>query len=395
MRGFFGRLNRVVWVAMILGPAALAGLAEAQAPDLTRMDIVLKAIPDGPVARVEKETISAEEFRDLYLADLAFTMQMVRNADIPELTRIEIAMNSLRKLIERSILYQEAEKRGLSVTEDEVQKAWEREFKRMSTHMSEDENKPMTEAEFLEVAQTTKEDALAELKRALLIEKMQEQIVKDEGLHVTDQEIREFYEENKERARQPAMVHTRQVFIQSPLEQDGAPGVLGRDEARKRAEEALKRIHAGESIGAVSKSVSDGQLRDKEGDLGPLPLSALPEFMQEQIRQMKPGELSGVLESPHGFHIVELVETIPGKDPSFEELKPQIERLLKNRKTTEAVRAFCSKISDDSDLMSIYLDLDKQIALRPDLQKLLAEEANTQPQIGEEPLGESMNANEQ
>jgi len=62
------RTTRVLWVGVI-GLICGWGVV-GQAPELERMDIVLKAVPNGPVARVNGAMIDAEEFKDLYIGEL-------------------------------------------------------------------------------------------------------------------------------------------------------------------------------------------------------------------------------------------------------------------------------------------------------------------------------------
>jgi len=367
-------MNTSCWRRCCATAAALmvAGVAWAQAPDLAHMDIVLKAIPDGPVARVGKETIPPDEFRDLYIAEVTRLQRMARE-EAADIERIEIAVNCLRLLIERGILSQEAQKRGITVSQQELAESWEREVRRLGESLSRDEGNPLSEEEVLNLAHTTREEGLRELRRTLLIEKMRKRILDEKGITVTDKEVAQFFEENKENARRPDMVHIKQIFIRAQATQGTR---RAREDEEARAEMALKRIQAGESFAAVATSESDGALKEAGGDLGPMPLANLPDFLRESVMGMKPGELSGVIESDYGFHIVELVEVTPGEEPTLEEIAPRIRRMLLTRRGNQAVREFCSEVTEGEDVIHVYLDLEKQIGARPDLREFFAQESD-------------------
>lgn len=345
------------------------GLGGAQAPDLERMDIVLKAIPNGPVAVVGNERISSEEFRDLYIGELVRLQRMERREEISDLERIDIAMNCLRLLTERAILFQEAGRRKVTVSDAEVAKAWDQEVTRLGRSLSENTAEPLSEETVLKLAGVDREEALKQLHRTLVIEKIREQILKQKGVTVTDKEIEEFYKATETPGVQPDRVRIHQIFIKDPARSSGSSRGT-REEARRRAETALARVRSGQSFTSVAKAESETPFSGNE-EVAPVVLNRLPEPVQEAIRHMSPGELSGVIESPFGFHIVKLLEVLPGKEVPFEEVKPRIQRLLLTRKGNEAVRQFCAEVTEGKEPIHVFLDLDKQLRGRPDLRDKL------------------------
>ena len=99
-------------VALFIAPATYS-----QAPVLERMDIVLKSLPDGPVARVEGTSIGRQEFARLYEAELQRVSREGGLQDLPDEARAQLAMSALRMLVERALLYNEAIDRELTVPE--------------------------------------------------------------------------------------------------------------------------------------------------------------------------------------------------------------------------------------------------------------------------------------
>lgn len=128
---------------------------------------------------------------------------------------------------------------------------------------------------------------------------------------------REAYLTDPKRSIQPARYKPWQVLV----------SLLGRDKdvARKRAVEARERVLRGESLEEIAKEYSDDSLSKKSG--GELDLTALSEFevtFADALKKMKPGDVSEVIETRYGFHVIYLMEFMPEKKLSFEAMKPDL-----------------------------------------------------------------------
>ncbi|MDP1634200.1 MAG: peptidylprolyl isomerase, partial [Gallionellaceae bacterium] len=77
---------------------------------------------------------------------------------------------------------------------------------------------------------------------------------------------------------------------------------------RNRAEQALAKLQGGASFAQVAAGYSDAQDALKGGEIGWRPADRLPPLFSEPLQRMKPGEVSGILRSPSGFHIVKLLD---------------------------------------------------------------------------------------
>ena len=109
------------------------------------------------------------------------------------------------------------------------------------------------------------------------------------------------------------------------------------DAKRRRAEEALKQIRGGADFSQVAAGFSDAPDALKGGDLGWRAPARLPTVFSEPVRGMKPGEVSGVLRSSTGFHVVKLQEVRSRNQPTVVEQTQARHILIKvNEITSES-----------------------------------------------------------
>ncbi len=344
---------------------ALAVAAQAQVPDLTKLDVVMRAVPDGPIARINGVSIPREEFVALYRNELITMMARANTEDIPTPVRVELGVRCVARLVERELLFQEAQKRGLKVSEAEVTERWKEGIEGAQAQ-AKAAGKTITEAQILEQSGATRDEALKELRKAMLVEKVGEAIAKESGVSVSDAEIKEFYNKNKERFQRAEGYHLRQIFAGL---KKGADPAKAKEDARKKVEKALARIHAGESFEAVARDMSEAPDRDRGGDMGPLPTKALPPFFSEPAAKMKPGDLSDVIESELGCHLFQMIERVAGSEIPLDKATPHIRSMLQAKESGEAVNNFCDQFANKPGYIEVYLELEKTLAHEPGFEK--------------------------
>lgn len=382
MRGF-----RIMVVCGMLWMTAVCVVA--QAPDLDNMDLVLKAVPDGPVAEVNGTMIGADDFKDLYVAQLRRFAQFNRGTPLTDEIRLRVCFDALRMLFERELLLQGAAKRALTVSEQELEEAWQKRLTRIREAATAGDEQGPTEQEVLDNFGATREEAFKELHEALLVEKMRKAIVDESSIEVIDEEIARWYEANKSQTRRPDMCRLRQIYVRTPRGRQRTPEKEA--EAKQRAEDALKRVRSGESFESVVRDVSDGPGNAKEqgGDLGTGPVASLPEPVQKVVYGLKPGEVSDVIETTAGYHVFQLVEFTPGHNLSLEESTPGIRKIIEGAKAVEAVRTYCANTTNSEESIRTYIDLEKQLVVRPELAEMFSRRPQAPAQEPEPPAPDS------
>jgi len=101
-----------------------------------------------------------------------------------------------------------------------------------------------------------------------------------------------------------------------------------RDEQRRRIEQLLSKLQAGEDFATLAKSESEDTSNTQGGDLGWLKSEQLTVPFASAMAKLSIGQLSDVVETEYGFHIIKLLDHQPARQQSFEEVQKDIEQNL-------------------------------------------------------------------
>ena len=358
--------NPLARMTQAIASLALCGAAisaAGQAPPLEQMDIVLRSIPMGAIARINGESVPSRLFIDMYLGDVEVEERR-SGRRLTEAQRVAIGLRTLGMLVEREVMVREAAARGISVGDAELEEAWQHEIQELGEGLRRQGLPTPTEAEVLERAGVSRMDALQELRAALMVDRLQARLVEEANIRVDEEEVRRRFESIKANLSRGERIHVQQIFIGKPP----AGGADATAAARSRAEAALQRIRAGQRFETVARDVSEGAMAERGGDPGPMPVERMPPFMVAAARAMEPGAVSEVLESEVGFHVIRLVEILPGEEPTFDEHREGIRSQMRALEGLRIAKEFVSSRLDSGDYeIRTYLDIDRQLLAHPDV----------------------------
>ncbi len=160
---------------------------------------------------------------------------------------------------------------------------------------------------------------------------------------VTPQEIQDAYRDNQQQYSTPEQVKASHILLKTG---DGKK----EEDVRKRAEALLAKAKSGADFAALAKANSeDDSNKEKGGDLGFFGKgSMVPEFEQAAFA-LEPGQLSDVVKTGYGFHIIKLAEKKQASTRSIDEVRAQIEDQLKWERAQEQARQLADRIAPDID----------------------------------------------
>jgi peptidyl-prolyl cis-trans isomerase C len=162
------------------------------------------------------------------------------------------------------------------------------------------------------------------------------------GLTVSDQQEKEFYDKNQDKMKKPERVHVRHILVHADA---GAPAAE-KAKAKAKAEDLLKRAQKGEDFGKLAgENSEDPGSKIHGGDLPWFTHGQMePSFDKAAFALTKPNELSPVVESPFGYHVIQLVEREGAGVAPFEMVKGQIGEFLKQRQSQEKLAAHVQEL---------------------------------------------------
>jgi peptidyl-prolyl cis-trans isomerase C len=170
---------------------------------------------------------------------------------------------------------------------------------------------------------------------------------------VSEDDMKSYYDTHQDEFKTPEMVRARHILIRV----DKSASEEDKKKAKEKAEDILKRIHAGEDFAKLASDLSDDPVsKSKGGDLGFFPRGMMVKSFEEAAFALKPGEVSGIVESPFGYHIIKVEERKDSTIEPYDMVKNTInQKLLQDRKGPK-VSEFIDKAMKDAKV-EIHLEL--------------------------------------
>jgi len=170
-------------------------------------------------------------------------------------------------------------------------------------------------------------------------------------ISVSDAEVKAWYDGHKDRYQQAEERRASHILVMANADAPAAE----KSKAKSQAEEILKEVQKSPAkFAELAKQHSqDPGSASKGGDLGFFARGAMVKAFEDTAFKQKEGEISGLVQSEFGYHIIKLTGIKGGKQRSIEEVRPEIEGDLKRqaaaRKFAEAAEAFTNTVYEQSD----------------------------------------------
>ena len=311
---------------IVLGGLALAADKKAQAAKETKTaDIAATvngvAIPEKDVDRIIKDMAAQYKAK----TNNPITDDMMKNAK----TAI------LNKLIDAELLYQAGLKLGVADLDKKVDDQFNQKKKQFAT--------PAAYEKALKETNLTEKDLKLLVRKDIVINNLLGKEIADK-VTVSEDEQKKFYDENKDKFKTEESVRASHILIGVS---DKATAE-DKKKAREKAEAIRKRLLAGEDFAAVAKKESTCPSAPQGGDLGFFSKGQMvPEF-EKAAFALKPGDISDVVETKFGYHIIKVAEKKPAGTVSYDEAKKNIEQYLKGQKVQQGVNDYLAKLHKEA-----------------------------------------------
>lgn len=158
-------------------------------------------------------------------------------------------------------------------------------------------------------------------------------------VQVSQQDFAGYYDQHRDEYRVPEQVNVRHILIKTPpAGPDGKVDQKAVDAARAKAEDVLKQVKAGGDFAALAKKYSEDTTAKEGGALGWIGKGrTVPEFEQVAFSLPK-GSSSDLVKTTYGFHIIHVDDKHEAHVKTLEEVKPQVEPIIKQQKAAETAQ---------------------------------------------------------
>ncbi|MCX7826274.1 MAG: peptidylprolyl isomerase [Verrucomicrobiae bacterium] len=283
--------------------------------------------PDEPVATVNGRPITRKQLDEVSANDLRMLEAQGHQKLTPE-QRLGYERQMLNKLIDQELLVQAASTVQVADLD-----------KKVEAQLAEIKSKFPSEQVFNEQvakAGRTPQQVQNDIRQIVMLrEFIQQQFASK--VTITDEQVKKFYDENPTYFVRPAMVRASHILVSVPA--DATEDV--KKAKRAAIDKARERVtRGGEDFAKVAAEVSDCPSKENGGDLNFFaPGQMVPEFDKVAFA-LKPGELSEVVTTQFGYHIIKQTGAQPEEKRSLDSMKDKIVQFLKKRETDKQVAQF-------------------------------------------------------
>jgi peptidyl-prolyl cis-trans isomerase C len=360
------------WILLLAATSVLTltacGGGETEPPeseDLSQAtDLFENPIRSAPAAERTDPLVVTVDGQEIYGSDIEREIGGLLASRRQPMTRERfeqqkdlLARQAIDNLINRHLLRSATLKNdAIEVTEQELEEAVEAITRRLPPEVGLDE--------FLAEQELTMESFRENLAQEFRIGKMLEQIATEADVEITPEEVQAFYSAAPERFERPDTVRARHILF---TVEEGMEDAV-RTDKRTKAEAIRQRALEGADFAELARQFSEGPTAERGGDLGTFARGQMVPAFEEAAFELEPGEISPVVETRFGYHVILVEEREAARQMALEEVADDIRTLLERRERQSRVRAFIDQLRSEADIQfSDPAETAADLMERPDL----------------------------
>lgn len=247
----------------------------------------------------------------------------------------QLRQAALDNLIENELLYQAAVKSGIKIKPQSLE-----------TRLTEMKARIGGEAGYKKVLErmgVTDQEVRRQMKRAMVLERFLEQKFLSQA-KVDEKEAKEYYDKHPEVFKRPAKVRASHILIKLEPGADKAK----QEQAKKTIEKLRARALKGEDFAKLAKENSQGPTASRGGDLGYFQRRQMVKPFADAAFALNKGEISPVVKTRYGYHIIKLTDKKPAGKVAFDKVKGRIQQALMRRKVQKAMGEYIKKLRQEA-----------------------------------------------
>lgn len=250
----------------------------------------------------------------------------------------QISRQILDKLVGEELLDQELKAANVVVTEEEAIASIEEKGAEQTPPITIDTLKQMVESQGGDFAEFKEQYRMGLARQKFMEARWAGQI------DVNDAEAQAYYEGHPNEFEEPEQVHASHILI-TP-DPNAADPNEAKAAAKAEAEDLLKQIKDGADFAELARAHSDCPSKARGGDLGTFGRKQMVPPFEEAAFALAPGEVSDVVETRFGYHVIKVAEHQDAKTTSLEDAKEGIIAKLTRMKQQGVVEEFLQELKD-------------------------------------------------
>jgi parvulin-like peptidyl-prolyl isomerase len=319
------KLNLITIAIVGLLAVAHVGAAQDSEPKPENVNPIIMRVNGDPV----------------YAAEVSLLMQNIQGflaSQGRQATQEEIFQVASQRIVEQKLLAQEAGRFGLQPDDDEVQRMLEMSERQAGGREALAQSLAAGGSSLEQLESMIRE---MDLGRVFIQKQIQPTI------QATDEEVATFYNEHLDQFTTDEMVHARHILIEVASDADAETDAA----ARAKADAARERALAGEDFAELAKELSEGPSGPSGGDLGFFEKGRMVQPFDEAVFALEVGEISPVVQTSFGYHVITVVEKRPAGTLSLEEATPRARAMLVTQKTNMTTAELIQTLGQKADLV--------------------------------------------
>lgn len=323
MRSYWFKGMLILAAAVFMLASAQTGLAEkGDGGDKNAEDAGYVAVVDG--VKISRQDLDRK--LDMMKARYSSQGMPIKGERLAQLRE-----TILDNLIEKQLLYQESQAKGIKVDSEKIQS----EIDQLKGQFENEDafRKKLASMNYSE------ETLRKEMRENMAIRALIDQEVASK-VSVTDADVESYYQENKKEFEVPEKVHARHILIQA------GPDASEKKKAKaeEKIQEVQEKLEDGAEFSELAREHSEGPSSEKGGDLGSFSRGQMVESFDKAAFALEPGEVSDVVETRFGYHLIKVEDKTPSSMKSLDEVKTSIRENLQREKVMQELEPYIESL---------------------------------------------------
>jgi peptidyl-prolyl cis-trans isomerase C len=250
----------------------------------------------------------------------------------------KLRTQALENLINTQLLFREADRKGIKPSSDAINTE-------LSGIISRFPSPEAFQQQMTKVG-ISREQMLKDIEQQLKVTTLVKEALVGVETTITDEEVSKFYQGNPDRFQSPEQVRARHILLK--INTDDVPEVKN----QKRLELAglSGKIQNGADFSKIAEEHSECSSKQQGGDLGFFERGRMVKPFEEAAFNLKVGEVSDIIETQFGYHLIKVSDHKEARTVPLEEAKDAISSYLKNTKEQQAVNSYIGTLREKADI---------------------------------------------